>query len=114
MALAPQFRQSFTIGEGGERFLPAFAAADKVIIAASLMSLVAVWQAASWSWIAMLLTAMVSVYPALFTLTVVLTGEGAQVPATLMVGLVFVNLAFAIGGHPASAVTGRQATLAPP
>jgi protein-S-isoprenylcysteine O-methyltransferase Ste14 len=113
MAMDPRFRQPFTIGEGGERFLPAFAAADGLIVASSIFSALALWREASWAWIAMLVTALTSAYPAIFTTTTVMTGQSGEVPATLMAGLVVVNFAFAIGGHRAAAIAGRQAIVAP-
>jgi protein-S-isoprenylcysteine O-methyltransferase Ste14 len=114
-ALTPVGRNTLlSAGFSGARFW-AFAAADLTIIATGAIAAIASGHRCRNAWVAMLLNAAVSAYPAAYFTALAVTGGGGELAAILMTYLTLTASVLTIAAIPVSGrIPSRTATRAKP
>jgi protein-S-isoprenylcysteine O-methyltransferase Ste14 len=113
MLVAPALRVEPLVGNLRGAELWAFGAADAAIVASSAVAAIAIGHRCRSAWVAMVATAAASAYPAVYFVTLAVSGNGGEVAAVLMVYLTMTSAIFAVASLPlAGRLPGRMANVA--
>ena len=113
LLLAPQLRVQPLVGRLDGAELWAFGVADAIVVASSLVAAIAIGHRCRNAWVAMVVTAAVSAYPAVYLTALAVSGNGGEITAVLMLYVTLMSAVFAVASLPVTGrLPGRTASVA--